>query len=345
MTQRHYTLNPAMTAIAAVIALSSTPSFAQSTETPDPIVETTPAPASSSPDPLAPDVVTTTSTPEPVASETTVAPAPAARTAARTSRPATPTRNSTATRARAAAPTDADVPGTANTASLAAPAPVDPLLIPPELAAPAPISAPTDPALETAPVAIDQMSMEQALPFVGAAGLGLLGLAGAGIVMRRRRRRREDAIEEAKWQHIAAAPDDAFGSHPAPVAAVELVRAPGFVRNSASEPVAAASTATAARKLPEGFDTSGFGRHVQAAYAGPTPGNPSASLKRRLTVGHFLDQKEAAAGHAAPARGAAAPTPAPARPAVQPAWAARGDSDFMFRRDSKLPSLKSVHQK
>ena len=81
-----------------------------------------------------------------------------------------------------------------------------------------------------------------------------------------------------------------------------------------------------------------FGPHVQAAYRGPTPDNPSVSLKRRLTVGHFLDKEEA---EAAPA----APEPSPGKTAAKPAWAARPDGVFMFRRDDKQPGLRPTFVK
>jgi hypothetical protein len=42
--------------------------------------------------------------------------------------------------------------------------------------------------------------------------------------------------------------------------------------------------------------------HVERAYRGPTPDNPSLSLKKRLKRAHFFDQRErdAAAGEAVP---------------------------------------------
>jgi hypothetical protein len=38
------------------------------------------------------------------------------------------------------------------------------------------------------------------------------------------------------------------------------------------------------------------GRHEQAAYRGPTPDNPSLSLKKRLKRARFFDQRERMAG-------------------------------------------------
>jgi len=62
------------------------------------------------------------------------------------------------------------------------------------------------------------------------------------------------------------------------------------------DPVFADTPKTA---LPEGFDLSRFGRHVQAAYRGPTADNPSLSLKYRLRRASALDQRERLAGTAA----------------------------------------------
>lgn len=43
---------------------------------------------------------------------------------------------------------------------------------------------------------------------------------------------------------------------------------------------------------PAPVDTSRFGRHVQAAYRGPTPENPSLSLRKRLKLAGELDRRE-----------------------------------------------------
>lgn len=52
------------------------------------------------------------------------------------------------------------------------------------------------------------------------------------------------------------------------------------------------SQAHAGNGLPSDFDLSRFGPHVQAAYRGPTPDNPSMSLKKRLARARALDQRE-----------------------------------------------------
>ena len=61
------------------------------------------------------------------------------------------------------------------------------------------------------------------------------------------------------------------------------------------------------------------------------------SLKRRLTVGSFLDKKAAEAVPSEPAEVAA-------KQATTPAWAARSDSDFMFRREGHTATLKRAFQ-
>ena len=317
-----------MTAIAAVIALTSTPLLAQSVETTPPIIDTTPAP--SVPDPLAAEPTadpTVTTSPEPVASETTtVAPAATARSTTTAARPALrTTTRTTATRSTSAARPVAAAPVAATPA---AEAQVAPLPIAPEAA--------VAPMVEPAP-ATDSVTIDQALPIAGAAGLGLLALLGGGMVMRRRRRREEDALAQAKREQIDAAAEPMI--EPAP--------APTFVRTPQADPVpvAAAPVAAAvvtASDLPVGFDVSRFGPHVQAAYRGPTPDNPSVSLKRRLTVGHFLDKEEVAA---APAAAEPSPSEAASVPATKPAWAARPDGDFMFRRDDKQPGLRPTFVK
>src|SRR5688500_17786800 len=87
--------------------------------------------------------------------------------------------------------------------------------------------------------------------------------------------------------------------------------------------VAAAAAAPSAEvegpttDLPEGFDLSRFGPHVQAAYKGPTADNPSLSLKYRLRRAAALDQMARKAG-TAPAAARPAPASAP-RPAADQA--------------------------
>ena len=311
MTYQQHMLRPAMTAIAAAMVLTATPSIAQSVETTPPLVDMTPA--TTTPDPLAADPVVTT-TADPVASETV---APVAATANTASKPTArvrpvPVRNRTATTTAAARPAAAaSAPAIAAAPVAALPAPI---------AAETAVPVPAAPLAAPAPVAVnDGVTANEALPIAGAAGLGLLALFGAGMAMRRRRRN-EDEYAENDVEYVE------------PEAMIEPEPTPSFVRTPQADPVPVAVTVAAAAgatKLPSGFDISRFGPHVQAAYRGPTTDNPSMSLKRRLTVGNFLDKK---AAEAAPVQPAAQP--------ANPAWAARSDSDFMFRREGHTANLK-----
>lgn len=341
-----------MTAIAAVLALSS-PSLAQdagATPAPAPdTVVTTPDPVA--PDPLAPEVTTTTTATDAPA-EPAVAPPAAKRTAAK---PAARTTRSTT--ARTAATRSASAAPTASTAAVAraapAPAPIQTPL-PEAQVMPAPAApAAAEPVVE--PAAADQgMSANDILPIAGAAGLGLLALTGAGIALRRRKRRREEELADgeladSEWVEPMAEP-----------AAVPEQGEPMFVRASTvplhdsvparaaiKAPVMAAAPAVTpiedapTNELPAGFDISRFGRHVQAAYRGPTADNPSLSLKNRLRRASFFDQREKA-GLPTGIEGQSEPAPKPsARPAAEPAWMGSNgrNTDFMFGRDkTKMPA-------
>lgn len=318
MTHKSIKPSAAMTAIAAVIALSSTPAFAQDASVPDPVADTaTETPDAVAPDPLAPEPAATTTaapdTAEPAAKPAKAATARTARNSASTAR----TQRSPAAQSARAAP----IAPVAAAPAAEAPAEVP---IPIAEAAP-PVAEPAAPTSAEAAPASQADILEDAVPIAGAAGLGLLALMGAGLVMRRRRRRREDEEYEAnQWAlaHPSAAPE-----------AIEPE--PAFARSSvpSHDPVPADAPAPA---LPAGFDLSRFGRHVQAAYRGPTPDNPSLSLKNRLRRASFFDQQE---------RRAAEEAKTAAKPAAQPVWADRkpNEAEFMFR-PARKPAVKPAFQ-
>lgn len=276
-----------MTAIAAVIALSSTPLFAQA--------------ADASADPAVPVAVT----PPPVAAVppdvSTVAPvdasAPAmkmvgtpviheADSSATSTTPAiTPTRAApvpvkrvaTAPAARMAAPVAAasvnPIKADVAPAPLPAPAVAGKVAVAPPAAAPA--AAPPAATDRTATVSTTR---DETLPIAGGVGLAVIALGGVAYAASRRRRHDRDALP--------AEP----GLEAAPVAATRPLMP---TREVAATPLVAAPAAgAAARTLPSGFDISRFGRYTQAAYLGPTPDNPSHSLKRRLKRASFFDQRE-----------------------------------------------------
>ena len=328
MTYNEAKHRSAMTAIAAALALSSTPLFAQDTGVTDPVPETVSEPVTATPDPLAPEptapeaaTVTETATPPAKASK----PAAKAKVAARQSTTTTPTTRTSATRPSAAtraAPVTATAPATPP-ATEAIEVPVGP----PVAAAPEPAPDPAESA------SLDQAQQMDTMLEVG--GAGLLAMLLGGMALRsRRRRKEEERIEEAKWAYIE--------THPEPEE-VEAVREPAFARSPAPshDPVPATSAASArapVTKLPKGFDLSRFGPHVQAAYRGPTPDNPSLSLRYRLRRASAFDQQERRAANAAVTRPAAS---APARST----WAARDEAKFMLRRANASNTAKPAFQR
>ena len=291
MKQTHAKIRLGSTAIAAVLALSSTPAFAQDSTTAveEPVTSTTTPPAS---DPLAPEPETTA---EPAAATTT--------SKLTTTKPAAkPVKRTTVARATT----------TARPAPRAATAPLDvvsadpvpsPVALPeaavPEMAA---IEEPTVPVAADPAPATTAGVPDEALPIAGA-GLGALALAGLGMAVRRRRRREHDEADET------------YVDEPTLVEPFHEPRPP--VRPAPeTAPVAAAPTAAVtgpASDLPEGFDLSRFGPHVQAAYRGPSENNPSLSLKKRLKAARAMDQQDRGNGvtrQAPPASSPIASTPA-----------------------------------
>jgi hypothetical protein len=140
---------------------------------------------------------------------------------------------------------------------------------------------------------------------IGGGALALLALGGAAFAVSRRRRH----AEEEEWYG-----DEAIEQHEEPVA--EAV---------AEEPVAHADTAWArhepevmaapaasafawgneqrsAEAADDGSDRRPGETWVERAYRGPSPANPSASLKHRLRRAAFFDKRErdVAAGKAEP---------------------------------------------
>ena len=310
-----------LTAIAAVLALSSTPAMAQEATPPDPVAETTP-PA----DPLAPEPTTPEPTAsEPEAAETTTEAAPAAtptttrQTAKRTSTSASTTRRVSSAPASTAAP----VPATPISEAAADAMPVPP---PPVGTTVDPGAMPVD---ETATAQTSAMPSDETLSIVGAAGLGLFALGGIGMAIGRRRKRKE---EEA---HMAA--NRAYlDSHPA--ADTPTSHSPAFARTAAPAMAAAGPgvrTDVPRTKLPEGFDLSRFGPHVRAAYQGPTEDNPSLSMKHRLRRAAAMDQQARVHGEAPQE---AVKTPARPDQARKPVWGTQNGGFMIRRADYKQPS-------
>jgi len=323
MTYNNAKLRSAMTATVAVFALSSAPLFAQDVSVPDPAPDTTSEPVTETPDPLAPEPAAPKA---PVVTETDSQPA-------KSSEPAAKAKAATRQSAPAARPSATRSPAAGATAPAAIPTPAAEELIDTPVATPGNVERAAPPAaIPTDTAVIDQaQEMDDMLELAGAAGVGLFALAGAVMALRRRRHRKEEErVEEAKWAIIEAAPD----------LESEVEREPAFTRTPAPihDPVPPARTPAhgPAAKLPDGFDPSRFGPHVQAAYRGPTPDNPSVSLQYRLRRASGFDQQEQ---HAKEAAARAAKVPAKGN------WESRPDADFLFRRAEAKNSAKPAYQR
>lgn len=294
------------TAIAAVLALSSTPLVAQeapSLATPpieaptaDPTPTTEPAP-----NPLAAEPAPEASTPAETTTVEAAEPAPAARSV---------TKKATIKPARTAerAPTRAAAPKAA----------VEPMPdASPEPAAAAPASAAwtaaeaPQPEAPAAPEPQQNAQLEEALPLAGGAGAVILALAGAGMAVRRRKRREEDELvldNHADAESTGTTFQTVEAEEPAPAWSEPVIQ-------PKPAPVIPVKMET---DVSDDFDTSRFGRHVQAAYRGPTPENPSLSLRKRLKLAAELDRRERKLeGIAKPAtKPVTASMPAHERPAI-----------------------------
>ena len=289
MTYTRMQLRLGTTAITAVLALSATPLAAQevpSTDTPVEATTTTVEPAPVA-DPLAPVPEADAVAPE--AGSISAEEAESSTAEATEEAAPAPVAKKAATKTARTAPraaTKASAPATASTST--------PVAEGPAAAAPAAPTEANEPAPQTAPVeeAVAQPSnqpdIDEAIPLAGGAGAVILALAGAGMAVRRKRRRDEETID-GEWtdEDELALTDE-----------VEPVAEPAWDPPVHQPKVAPLPASMATPPVSDDFDRSKFGRHVQAAYAGPTPGNPSLSLRKRLKLAGELDRRERMSGTA-----------------------------------------------
>ena len=289
MTHSTPKIRVAMTAIAAVLALSSTQLLAQAT--PDATQPATAAPVLAVPDitPASPNPSepSATSASDPIAAEPTI----------------TTTKSTSSITNRRTASVTRPVKATHSVARAAVAAPVaEPVKM--AGASPGPlvaIPAAPPPAIAATPRAPQAPALSNdILPIAGAAALGLLGLIGLGVAMRRRKLRRDEEFFTADQYEPASEPSaqaDPLFAEPSsaphqadPVPATPLVASSTLIATSAS----AGSSSDCSDAEP--------GSHVEAACDGPTADNPSLSIKKRLKRARFFDQREflVAAGEVPP---------------------------------------------
>lgn len=295
-------------AIAAAMALSSTPLLAQqvpTTSTPtDPVAQTPPVttPPVTDTAPASPDTSATETT-------TTTEAAPVKTTTAKTKTVARTTR--TAAARPAPAPSRPAPTTTRTTVTQPATAPATPAAPPPE-PAPAPNSdsavAPVvdlsaAPANKPAQASKPSNATNEMLE-IGGGALALIALGGIAYSVARRRRREDDwhgewtdEPEMVEEDHVAAAPVMAEPRHD-PIVHEEqpaIVGPSAFTWGQRPEATPAAERDSDDDRLPgESW--------VERAHRGPSANNPSVSLKNRLRRAAFFDKRErdVAAGIAEP---------------------------------------------
>ena len=296
--RKHFARTCALPAIAAVLALSSTPIIAQEAQP----VPSDPPPAATTPDEPAPDA--TASTPDSAAPAE--APAPAEATATSTAkRTARATHPAAAKPAPVATHTVTRTAQTHSASAAAAPAPVPaPPTTPTKQSSVSPVvDLNSQPKPAPAPATestnqVDDTTLEMAAG--GALALLVLGGGAAALASRRRRRRYQ---EEADEQAMAFEPfETAEAPEPAPMVHQEqpaIVTPSAFAWGNGSQ---AREEALATRPTVDGDDRRPGETWVERAYRGPTPNNPSVSLRNRLGRAAFFDKRErdVAAGTAEP---------------------------------------------
>lgn len=347
MTQQHTPIRSSLTAVAAVLALSSTAAFAQSADQaapdpvaptiaapPPPVVSAAPAPATPVGDAQPPAEPTTSLTSAPVEPSAPVAAPMATRSTPVIHTPdadAAPHTNAPVKHAAASRHLTTTTRSTVSTSTSTTPAPAPAIhkAAPAPAPTPAPALVPATPpaAATTATTRTSVQSENDQMLEVGAAiGLGVIVL-GAGAFLLGRRRRREEDNE-----------DLILATEPAERTIVTPVRAPDYV--AATEAVTA--TPVLAREtdgeeqmiLGNGFDLSRFGRHVRAAYRGPTEDNPSHSLRKRLAHARFFDLRERQAIE----RGEIVPEAQPIATKAAAPTVAKDDDQIVVRPGWRKPS-------
>jgi len=310
MTKHKLQARLGATAIAAALALSSTPLLAQQA-TPD-TTQTAPSTAPATDSAPATDTVPTVAVPA-VTTTTSDTSAPATTSTTTTTR--TTVHHTVASTARpAAARTVATHHVAAAAPVAAAPAAAPVATVPATTTAPAPPAGPPPLAQIAGPPPAaannnQQTQSDRTSEIVGAAIFALIVLGAIAYALSRRRRTRETVYEEQAYEPEASYEEAEPVHARAPIAeeqpAIVAPETSAFAWGNRPQagtletPAAAKAEADEPMTLPSGFDLSRFGPHVRAAYRGPTPDNPSLSLRNRLRRAAAMDQKERAMGREA----------------------------------------------
>jgi hypothetical protein len=275
---KRYAYASALPAIAAALALSSTPAWSQEAQ---PTVGPAPVPIDAPPPVMdtAPATADTTDVADPTPAVDTTATAPAPKPKAR------PAVKSTKTASTKPATTThvASAPPAAPTVATVPPAPSE---TSPPIVDTVPIeTAEATPAPEAKPLNVDEDAL-----MLGGGALALLALGGGAFAMARRRRDEDEFVEETTTDETMAAE----AAEPMQVVHDEQ---PPIVAPSPSAFAWGTSQPAESQVEQDGGET-----WVERAYRGPTEDNPSLSLRKRLKRAAFFDarEKRVAAGKADP---------------------------------------------
>ena len=291
----------ALPAVAAALALSSTHAFAQEAapQPQPPPTASEPAPVSVDPAPAPETSPATIEKVTPATPVVTSAPEPKAT--------ARPKRTATAVKAATPAPRPAPTRAATRPAPAAVPTAVPTAPTPneaPSLSAVEPIvdttAAPAQPAAPAKPAGSDnRVAME-----LGGGALALLALGAGAYALARRRRREDEVMYEETYESETVA-----GAEPAPMAqAAPAPRRDPIFDEQPAIVTPAPSAFSWGNEQPcdqpsdDGSDRCPGETWVERAYRGPSPANPSVSLRNRLGRAAFFDkrEREVAAGTAEP---------------------------------------------
>jgi len=299
----HYARASALPAIAAALALSSTPLLAQEAQpVTEPIPQVTPPPPTMDavPAPETAPTVDTAATPDEPATATTsksVKRTTRSTTAKSAARPA-PVRTASAQTPARLAPTAP--------AAIASPAPASESAVTPVVDT----TAPTPPAATATAQAAPAQRNNSDVPVLAGGALALLALGGGAFAIARRRREDDDDVwideERMSDDQVETVAPLALEPSAEPVhdeqAKIVAPATSAFTWGNTHRIAPVAQEATANGDAAPDDDRMPGESWVDRAYRGPTPNNPSASLRNRLKRAAFFDkrEREVAAGTADP---------------------------------------------